>query len=137
MSLSLEYTPTAFDLSQLHDELVRAGLVPEAVRSAVVTVLDPPPAGPPDLQTEHYVLTVFLTMPDGTAEADVDAVVAAHVPQARYDPATRRGEVAAAGAQQRRRALLRGTREAVRGAADLASLRAATLRVVDLVEEVG
>ena len=88
MSLDLEYTPAAVDLAQLADELLRASLTPESVRSEVVVVPDAPPAGPPDLQTYQNILTVYLSFPDGTVEADVDAVVAAHVPKTRYDAAT-------------------------------------------------
>ena len=94
MSVDLEYTPAAVDLAQLHQELLRASLTPEAVRSGLVEVADPPPAGPPDLQTYQYVLTVFLTMPDGTVEGDVDTVVAAHVPMERYDPTTKMADLA-------------------------------------------
>ena len=117
MGLVLTYTPAAFDLSQLHDELLRASLTPERV------------------ETSADGLDVRLTLPDGTVEAEVDAVVAAHVPQARYDPPTRQAEVGAALAAQRRRALFRRTRGAVQRADDVAALRAAVLGLIDAVEE--
>ena len=88
MSLDLTYTPAHFDLSQLHDELLRASL---------------PPAAPPTTSPDG--LDVRLSFPDGTVEANVAAVVAAHVPQARYDPATRLREVDALRRESGRAAL--------------------------------
>ena len=104
MSVALTYVVPGVDLSQLHDELVRASLVPELVQFEVVTVPDPSPPSPPDLPTDTYEETVFLTMPDGTVEGDVDAVVAAHVPMTRYDPATVLAEREVALRTNRRRA---------------------------------
>jgi hypothetical protein len=72
MSVTLTYVK-AHDLSQLHEELLAAGLTPERV--------------------EGLGDDVTLTFPDGQAQGPVDAVVAAHVPMARYDPATRLAEV--------------------------------------------
>jgi hypothetical protein len=110
VSVTLPYAK-AHDLSQLHDELLAAALVPERV--------------------EGLGDDLVLTMPDGTVEADVDAVVAAHVARARYDPATRRAEVAA-----RRRA---GGRAALRvraaKAATVADLRAVLLAHLQAEEE--
>lgn len=83
MSLALEYIVPGNDLAQLHDELLAAGLVPEQIRGETVYTENPPASGFFDADE-----TVFLTMPDGTVEADVDTVVAAHVPLVRYDPAT-------------------------------------------------
>ncbi len=115
MSVLLTYPAAGKDVNQLHDELLRAELEPELV------LVDAD--------------TISLTFPDGTVEAEVDAVVAAHVPQARYEVATRQAEVGATLAAQRRRALFRSTRTAVQTADNLAALRAATLRLIDAVEE--
>ena len=88
MSVDLTYVVPGVDLSQLHDELLRASLVPELVQFEVVTVPDPSPPDPPLGAVDTYEDTVYLTMPDGTIEGDVDAVVAAHVPMTRYDATT-------------------------------------------------
>lgn len=75
MSVVVTTPQAGKDVGQLHDQLLRAGLVPERVHSDGTDIV--------------------LTFPDGTVEAEVDAVVAAHVPMVRYDPATRLREVAA------------------------------------------
>jgi hypothetical protein len=85
MSLDLVYTPATFDLGQLHEELLRASLNPELIT------------------TSEDGLDVLLSFPDETVEADVDAVVAAHVPRERYDSETKLAEVA----QTREKARLR------------------------------
>lgn len=103
------------DLSQLHDQLIAAGLAPE--------------------RAEGLGDGVALTYPDGTDEPAVAAVVAAHVPQARYDPAVRLAAVEATLRRQRRRSALRKTRLAAAGAADAAGLRAALLLLIDTLEE--
>jgi hypothetical protein len=127
VSATLTYT-LPNDLSQLHDELL-----------AAVPALRPAPGPDGALVPVMTVLgqgdVVRLIVPDGTDTAAVDAVVAAHVPQARYDPATRQAAVGATLAAQRRRALFRNTRTAVRAAPDVAALRAAVLGLIDAVEE--
>jgi hypothetical protein len=75
MSVVFVYAEPANDLSQLHDELLAAGLAPERV--------------------EGLGDEITLTFPDGQARGPVDAVVAAHTPRVRYDPATRIAAVAA------------------------------------------
>jgi len=97
VSFVLTYTLPGHDLSQLHDELLAAipGLRP----------VDGPNGYPvPRLAVEGEGPTVRLTVPDGTVEAEVAAVVAAHAPQAVYDPDARLREVQAL----RRVALVRG-----------------------------
>jgi hypothetical protein len=88
VSLLLEYTPAALDLSQLHDELLGAALPPERVAASADGA------------------TAYLTMPDGTSEPAVAAVVAAHVPRVRYDPAALLAQRAPALRENRRAALL-------------------------------
>lgn len=68
MSVVLTYI-LVNDPAQLYDELLRASLTPEAV----------------NVQADTPTI-VILTMPDGTDEAAVDAVIATHVPQEKYDP---------------------------------------------------
>jgi hypothetical protein len=97
----------------------------------VVTVPDPAPPPPPALPTDTYEPTVTLVMPDGTVEGDVDAVVAAHVPQARYDPATRLAEVDALRRESGRAAL----RVRTATAATVADLRAVLLEHLKAEEE--
>jgi hypothetical protein len=101
------------DLSQLHDELRAAGLAPERV--------------------EGLGADVTLTFPDGQAQGPVDAVVAAHVPQARYDPATRLREV---GALRRdgQRASLRARTAAATTVADLRAVLLAHLKAEEEAE---
>lgn len=65
----------AHDASQLLDELRRAVLTPELVASDGTTV--------------------FVTVADDAVIADYDAVVAAHIPMARYDPTTQLARIAA------------------------------------------
>jgi hypothetical protein len=91
VSLELQYVIPGVEsyVAQLHQDLIRASLVPEAVRFEVVTIPDPSPPSPPDLPTDTYEETVFLTMPDGTDEPTVDALVAAFVPRQKYDPTTK------------------------------------------------
>lgn len=90
MSVLLVYSVPGHDLSQLHDELIAAGLPPERVQGGG--------AGAPD--------EVALTVPDGIPESAVAAVVAAHAPRVRYDPAALLARRAPALAANRRRALL-------------------------------
>jgi hypothetical protein len=111
VSAVLTYTVPGHDLSQLHDELIAAGLPPERVQGAGDDVV--------------------LTLPDGTAEPAVAAVVAAHVPQARYDPATRLAEVDALRRESGRAALRARTAKA----ATVADLRAALLEHLKDAEE--
>ena len=89
MSLDLTYTPAAFDLAQLHQELLRASLTPLSVMAS------------------EDGLDVLLSFPDETVEADVDAVVAAHVPMVRYDSEAMLAEVQ----QTREKARLRADYE--------------------------
>jgi hypothetical protein len=77
---------------------------------------------------------LWITVPDGTEEPDVAIVVERHTPRREYDVAARRAAVGEAVATQRRRAALRTAREAVEGATDVEGLRAATSRLLDLVE---
>jgi hypothetical protein len=95
MSVTYTYVIPGVDASQLHQELIRASLIPELVQFEVVTVPDPSPPGPPLGAVDTYEDTVYLTFPDGTVEADVDTVVAAHVPKVRYDTTTRKAQLAA------------------------------------------
>lgn len=76
---------------------------------------------------------VFLTMPDGTDEAAVAAIVAAHVPQTRYDPATKLAELAPLLRDNRRRGDFRRVREALAGSA-VADVRRALLLLTDALE---
>jgi hypothetical protein len=101
VSVTLPYAK-AHDLSQLHDELLAAALVPERV--------------------EGLGDDLVLTMPDGTVEADVDAVVAAHVARAEVAARRRAGGRAA----QRVRAAK---------AATVADLRAVLLAHLQAEEE--
>lgn len=125
MSIILTYSVPGHDLSQLHDALRRAA-----------ALLTPPDDAnnTPEVVRESGD-DVVLTFPDAVDEPAIAAIVAAHVPMARYDPTTRMREVAAVTAAQRRRALLRNTRAAVSGATDVAALRSAALRLIDAVEE--
>lgn len=111
MSVVVVVPQAGKDVNQLHDQLLAAGLVPESVRSDGAAVT--------------------LAFPDGTVEAEVDAVVAAHVPQARYDPATRLAEVAALRRDGRRAALV----ARARAAATVADLRAVLLAHLKAEEE--
>jgi hypothetical protein len=86
MSLVLTYVVPGNDLSQLHDELLAAGLTPERV--------------------EGLGDEITLTFPDGQAQGPVDAVVAAHVPRVRYDPAALLARRAPVLRENRRAALL-------------------------------
>lgn len=110
MSLVLTYTLTN-DLSQLHDEILRAGITPELVQ------------GDGD--------DITLTLPDGTDEPTVDGLIAAHVPQARYDPPTRLREVAALRRDAGRAAL----RARAAAATTVADLRAVLLAHLTAEEE--
>lgn len=111
MSLTLTYAVPGNDLSQLHDALRKAGIIPEYVE------------GSGD--------DVRLTLPDGTSAAAVATIVGAHIPQARYDPATRLARVRAL----RRRERVRGDYERAKtqagGATTLAQLRDAVLTVLE------
>jgi hypothetical protein len=85
MSVVLTYSVPGRDLSQLHDELLRA--------AALLT----PPAdadNTPEL-VQGDDPDVILTMPDGVDEPAIDALVAAHVPMARYDATAQLARVAA------------------------------------------
>lgn len=73
MSVELSYSQPN-DLEQLTDELTAAGLPPDGV--------------------EGLGDDFTLVMPDGTVAAAVDAVVAAHVPMERYDPAAKAAQLA-------------------------------------------
>ena len=103
MSVTLAYVKPN-DLSQLHDELRAAGLAPERVEGERVTVVTPG-AGEDDPGVVAVEDRIALTFPDGQAAGPVDAVVAAHTPRVRYDPATRLAEVEALRRQSRRAAL--------------------------------
>jgi hypothetical protein len=130
VSLSLTYPAAGIDVNQLHDELLRAGLIPEYVGQGDVVADE----GTPE---ETRTPTVFLTMPDGTVEGDVDAVVAAHVPQARYAPPALLAARAPLLRESRRRADLTRLRRATAGATTVDALRAATAGVLDFLEREG
>jgi hypothetical protein len=133
VSVTFEYPAAGKDANQLHDALVAAGLVPERVETYVAVEVTPDP-DPQRLPTETRTPTLRLTYPDGTARAPVDALVAAHVPQARYDPAERLARVRAIRVRERERAGRdrdRTAPEAVREATTLAELRQA---VADALE---
>lgn len=83
MSVDLSYDATNIDQNQLHDELIRASLIPDLVTAGEDIATSPNPSGGDDLVT--ITPLVLLSFPDGTVEASVDAVVAAHQPMARYD----------------------------------------------------
>lgn len=85
MSVDLSYDATNIDINQLHDELIRASLAPDSVVAGEDRVTSPNPSGGDDLVT--ITPLVLLSFPDGTVEAEVDDVVAAHQPMARYEPA--------------------------------------------------
>jgi hypothetical protein len=114
MSVTFAYPAAGLDPAQLHDELLAAGLAPERVERWPDIPREPepepeppppprpgpplgppPPPPPPPEPPPPAVPTVVLTFPDGQAQGPVDAVVVAHVPRARYDPATRQREVGA------------------------------------------
>lgn len=109
MSQVFTYTRTN-DLSQLHDELRRAGITPEAVQADLAA---------PD--------AITLTVPDGVPAAAVDAVVAAHVPMTRYDATTRLAAVAVL-RRDGQRAALRVRAAAAATVADLRAVLVAHLR---------
>lgn len=115
MSIELDYTPATFDLGQLHDELLRASLTPE-----LVTILEDG-------------TTVHLVFPDETVEADVDAVVAAHVPRVRYDSAAKLAEAASLREAALLRAELLESQRAVEAAVDLAALKTATGGLIEVL----
>jgi hypothetical protein len=125
MSVALQYPGAGVDLSQLHDELIRVALTPEYIGQGDLVTDE-------GLPTETRVDTVFLTMPDGTSEAAVDAIVAAHQPQARYDPATLLRERTPLLRENRHRAAWRRLEAQAAGATTLEALR---LAVVALVQE--
>ena len=107
MSVVRVYEGLAVDLSQLHDELRAAGLAPERVEGGPVRVVVQEPDGQGGtVDVERMVERVTLTLPDGTDTGAVDAVVAAHAPRVRYDPAALLARRAPALAANRRRALL-------------------------------
>jgi hypothetical protein len=122
VAVVFDYPAAGKDVPQLHDELVAAGLPPESVLTQGVVTDPGGPTAPPVVTP-----TVRLTYPDGQPQGPVDAVVAAHVPQARYDPATRVTEVDALRRESRRAALLAKTRAAAT-VADLKAVLLAHLR---------
>lgn len=131
MSVVLTYTK-AHDLAQLHQELLAAGLAPERVEGERVEVVTPDP-DPDQGDVVTYEDRITLTMPDGVDEPAIAAIVAAHVPQTRYDPATRLAEVAALRRESGRAALLARTRAATT-VADLKAVVLAHLRAEEEAE---
>lgn len=129
--LELTYTRPN-DLAQLHDELLRA-----------VPSLRPVPGGGPSgyaaavMSAEASGEDVRLLVPDDTDAGAVDAVVAAHVPQARYAPDDLLARRAPLLRDNRRRADLARLRRSVAAAGTVAALRAATAEVLDFLEREG
>jgi len=111
MSIVLDYPAAGKDANQLHDALVTAGLVPDLVQSDGATIT--------------------LSFPDGTSEAAVAAVVAAHIPQTRYEPATRLARVRALRHRERVRGDYERAKTQAGAATTLAQLRDAVLTVLE------
>ena len=136
MAVAFAYPADGVDTGQLHDELLRAGVAVERVERGAVTTQEEVADGQGNPHpVDVFTPTVWVVAADGQQRAPVDAVVAAHVPQARYDPPTRLAEVAALRAAQGRRSAFHRARAAARGAADADGLRAAVLLLTDLVEK--
>lgn len=134
MAVVFEYAvpaalPAAYDGAQLHDELLAAGVSPVRVSSRTEVVPDPDPEPPPASPSDTLATVVVVEAPDGTARAAVDAVVAAHAPRVRYDPAARLRAVAALRREAGHQALV----ERARAATTVADLR--TVLLAHLQEE--